>query len=129
MSEDKRILSRRDFSIYMRVFDELTSKVVGTLVDISTGGFKLESKHQVPLNVNIRLRIEHTDEISSKPYVVFTAKAKWCRPDPIDPTTYNVGFQIVEMAPSDADIFLQMFNSYGSKTNKQGRGNTDYFWT
>ena len=128
MDVEKRQLSRRDFSMYMGVLDELTGKMVGTLADISTGGFKLECKFAVPLNVNFRLRIDHTDEISNKPHIVFTARARWCRQDQIDHSLYNAGFEIVDMEPSDMAVFVQMFNSYGTGSHS-GANDTDYLWT
>ena len=128
MDQERRELHRRDFSLYMNVFDELTGKLVGTLLDISTGGFRLESKHAIPLNINIRLRIDHTHEISSKKYIAFIARARWCERDLQDPSSYYIGFQIVDMTPADLDIFVQMFNSYGSKKNINSRDSSDYFW-
>lgn len=128
MNLEKRRLDRRDFSLYMNVLDELTGKVLGTLIDISTGGFRLESKRPVPLNVDIRLRIEHTNEISSKSFIVFTARTRWCQRDSIDRSIYNIGFQITDMIPSDFDIFVQMFNSYGSKSRNGTKSAPDYFW-
>ena len=125
---EKRQLTRREFSLYMSVIDEHNGKILGTLSDISTGGFKLESKRPIPVNINIRLRIEHTNEISSKDHIIFTARARWCECDQFDSSIYNAGFQIVDMTPSDYDIFVQMFNSYGSKTNHSSSGNSDYFW-
>jgi hypothetical protein len=128
MEQEKRRLDRRNFALYMGVVDELSGKLLGTLVDISTGGFKLESKREVPLNIDVRLRIEHTNEISSKSFITFVARTRWCQRDVIDPSTYNIGFQIVDMTPADYDIFVQMFNTYGSNAKSRLSSNSDYFW-
>ncbi|CAG1013002.1 hypothetical protein ANAEL_04570 [Anaerolineales bacterium] len=113
MTTERRHVSRRHFSYYMRVIDEATGKLLGHLSDISTGGFKLDSLKPVPLNVNSRLRIDQTGEISNKSYITFTARAKWCKVDTFDPNVYNVGFQIADMNPADYDIFVKMFSTYG----------------
>jgi len=97
----------------MRVMDEATGNLVGHISDISSGGFKLDSKQPVPININFRLRIDQTNEISDKSFLVFSASATWCQADPLAPGMYNVGFKITEMSPSDFDIFLKMFNTYG----------------
>ena len=115
MSDEKRQKSRRNFSYYMRVLDDASGKVIGHLSDISTGGFKLDSKYAVPLNVDLRLRIDQTNEISNKSFVAFTARARWCKPDREDPSMYNVGFQLIEVSAEDYDIFVKMFNTYGKK--------------
>ena len=100
MSDEKRKLPRRNFSYYMRVLDESTGKLVGHISDISTGGFKLDSKEPLPLNMMMRLRIDQIDSTSSKSYLIFTAKVKWCEPDRFEPNMYNLGLQIVDMSSS-----------------------------
>ena len=52
MVAERRKLSRRNFSYYMRVMDEATGKLIGHLSDISTGGFKVDSTQPLPLNVD-----------------------------------------------------------------------------
>ena len=115
MTEERRKLARRDFSYYMRVMDEVTGKVIGHLSDISANGFKLDSQKPVPLQVNLPLRVDQTDLISNKSYITFSARALWCHADELDPNLFNVGFQIVNMTPSDYEIFLKMFNTYGNQ--------------
>jgi len=97
----------------MRVVDEADGKLVGHFSDISTGGFKLDSTKALPINRDYRLRIDQTGEISNKSYITFTARARWCSVDSIDPNLYNVGFEIVTMSPGDYEIFLKMFSTYG----------------
>ena len=126
MGSDKRKLTLRNFSYYMRITDETTGQTVGHLMDISTGGFKLDSSTPVPPNKEYRLRIELTSEVANKTFMVFLARSKWCRPDPIDPMSYNVGFQITNMAPTDFEIFSRLFEKYGSNTTR--KSNADYLW-
>ncbi len=121
MSEERRQKSRRTFSYYMRVLDDASGKLIGHLSDIGTGGFKLDSKYAVPLDVDLHLRIDQTGEISKKSFVAFSARARWCKPDREDPTMFNVGFQLIEVSAEDYDIFVKMFNTYG----KQAAGQDD----
>ncbi len=81
MSEERRQKSRRTFSYYMRVLDDASGKLIGHLSDIGTGGFKLDSKYAVPLDVDLHLRIDQTGEISKKSFVAFSARARWCPTD------------------------------------------------
>jgi hypothetical protein len=113
MIAERRQLSRRNFSYYMRVVDEADGKLIGHFSDISTGGFKLDSSKPLSINKDYRLRIDQTGEISNKSYITFTARARWCSVDSFDPNLYNVGFQIVNMSPGDYDIFVKMFSTYG----------------
>ncbi|MBI3738744.1 MAG: PilZ domain-containing protein [Chloroflexi bacterium] len=125
MSIERRKLNRRNFSYYMRVMNEATGELVGHLSDISTGGFKLDSRQTIPLNRDFTLRVDLTNEVANKTFMVFVARSRWCQPDHYDPSTYNIGFQIINMTPGDLDIFTRMFEKYGSN-NKNS--NLDYLW-
>jgi len=128
MPLEKRRLARRSFSYYMRVMNEVNGQLVGHLSDISTGGFKLDSKDAIPTNKDFRLRIELNNEVAEKAFMTFTARSRWCAADPLDPTAYSVGFQIVNMAPADFEIFGRMFEKYGSQSAQNNKPNNDYLW-
>lgn len=125
---ERRQTDRREFSYYMRVVDDSSGQLVGHLVEIGTGGFKLDCRLAVPANVRYTLRIDLTSEIAEKQYMIFTAISRWCRPDRFDPTAFNVGFQIIEMHPGDMEIFIRMFERYGSQSYSQKNSNLDHLW-
>jgi hypothetical protein len=125
---DKRKVGRRDFTYYMQVTDDLTKEVLGYLSDISTGGFKLDSQKQIRPGQDFRVRIELTPEIADKNVMVFVARSKWCHPDHIDPNSYNVGFEIVNMASGDMAIYQRMFDKYGTENSFKKRSSDDYLW-
>jgi hypothetical protein len=111
--DERRRVERKDFSYYMRLVDNDTQNLVGHLMDISSGGFKLDSQTPIPANKDYRLRMDLTSEVANKPYMVFVARSKWCEVDPLDPFVYNVGFQLVNISPSDLDIINRMMEKYG----------------
>ena len=125
---DKRKINRRDFTYYMQVKDDATKQIVGYLSDISTGGFRLDCPKQIASGQDFRLHIELTADIADKTSMVFIARSKWCRPDHVDPNTYNVGFEIVNMSPGDMLIFQRMFDKYGSQNTTKGKSSSDYMW-
>lgn len=127
-SNNKRKLKRRDFTYYMQVTDDVTKQLVGYLSDISTGGFKLDSPKEIPTGQDYRLQIALTADIADKNSMVFIARSKWCHRDHIDPNTFNVGFEIVNMSPSDMLIFQRMFDKYGSQNTTKSKGSDDYLW-
>ncbi len=125
---DKRKLDRRDFTYYMPVKDEATKQVIGYLSDISSGGFKLDAPKQITPGQDFRMHIDLTPDLSSEQNaLVFIARSKWAHPDYVDPNTYNVGFEIINIAPSDMIIFQRMFEKYGSETTSRKRSD-DYLW-
>lgn len=125
MSMERRRLDRRNFSYYMRVMNEATGELVGHLVDISTGGFKLDCSKPIPLNKDFAFRMELSDEIANKDHMVFVARSRWCQKDHYDPSTHNAGFQIIEMTPGDQEIFSRLFEKYG---NNKKNSSLDYLW-
>ncbi len=123
MATERRSLSRRNFSYYMRVMNELTGEPVGHMADISARGFKLDCKEPLPPNTNLKLRIEQVGSIASKSYLVFVARSRWCKRDEYDTTRFNVGFQLVNISREDYDIFVKMFEAYGEPEDDSGLDN------
>ena len=128
MPKNNRKLDRRQFTYYMQVQDDATKQIVGYLSDISTGGFKLDCDKRIPTGQDFRLSIQLNSEIADKTSMVFIARSKWCRPDHIDPTSFNVGFEIINMAPSDMVIFQRIFEKYGSQNASNRKSSDDYLW-
>ena len=114
MSE-RRNIERKEFSYYMRLIDNDTQDLIGHLVDISSGGFKLDSQTPIPVSKDFRLRMELTSEVADKPTMTFIARSKWCEIDPLDPFVYNVGFQMINISPGDLNIIKRMMEKYGKK--------------
>jgi hypothetical protein len=125
---DKRKINRRDFSYYMQVTNEANKELLGYLSDISSGGFKLDSPKKIAPGQDFRLHIELTPDIAEKNSMVFIARSKWCQPDHIDPTSFNIGFEIINMSPSDMAIFQRMFDKYGTENKTRNRSSDDYLW-
>jgi len=125
---EKRKVSRRDFTYYMQVTNDVTKELVGYLSDISTGGFKLDSPKAITPGQDFRLHIELTPEIADKNSMVFIARSKWCHRDYIDPNSFNVGFEITNISPSDMAIFQRMFDKYGVENRLKSKGSDDYLW-
>lgn len=126
---ERRKVNRRDFSYYMRLMNERTGELVGHLADISTGGFRLESRKPIIPNLDFLLRMDLTNAVSNKDYLVFSARSKWCERHHVDPTLYNVGFQITEISPADLEVFTRIFEKYGvPAVDSRRKDNTDYLW-
>jgi hypothetical protein len=125
---EKRKISRRDFTYYMQVTNDVTKELLGYLSDISTGGFKLDSQKQIAPGQDFRMHIELTPDIADKNSMVFIARSKWCHRDHIDPNSFNVGFEIINMSPTDVAIFQRMFDKYGTDNKSKKRSSDDYLW-
>ncbi len=122
---EQRRNDRRDFSYYMQVTDALSKQLIGHLTEISSSGFRLDSRKQIPSGEVLRLQIQLTPDVACKDFMVFIARSKWCRRDREDPNTFNVGFEIINMSSADATIFQRMCEKYGSQKQVKTR---NFLW-
>ena len=74
------------------------------------------------------MQIQLTADIADKNSMSFIARSKWCHPDHVDPNTYNVGFEVINMSSSDMAIFQRMFDKYGSQNTFKSKSSNDYLW-
>lgn len=113
MYNERRKYERHKNGDYMRVTDNNTEEIIGYLTEISMGGFRLESPKTLSVEKDYTLRLEYAIEEKGKMYIVFVARAKWSQPDPITPNEYILGFQIVNIAPSEQEIYQGIVENYG----------------
>jgi hypothetical protein len=113
-AQERRRLKRRNLSQYLPVLDSGTLQVIGHLVDVSTVGFRMDSKIPITPNHSYNLRLVFAEEIAGKVSLEFTACAKWCRSDPIQPFSYNAGFEITDIAPDDLEVFKRIPEKYAA---------------
>lgn len=122
---ERRTQPRKDFTYYMQLIDDDTKELIGYLTDVSSGGLKVDSPNELPLNKDFRLCMDNIGAVADKPSMVFVARTRWCKVDFFDPFTYNVGFQIINIEPSDSLILQRVIETYGSE--KTGKKSSDYF--
>ena len=111
---ERRTVPRKKFKLYMRVMNDDTQKQMGHMIEVSATGLQLETSAPLPLKKDYFLRLELTAELADRPYIVFVATSKWCKPDDIQPNLYRVGFAIAEILPEDKQIFINLVRKYGS---------------
>ena len=102
---EQRNLSRQHLIYYLRVFDGISSRVVGHIVDISSEGIMLITDEPIPVQEEYRLRMRFPGTGASQEELVLEAVCRWCREDE-NPEFYLAGFQIQDL-PQDAEKFLQ----------------------
>lgn len=117
MTDERRDIKRRKFNYYMRVLENGSLQLMGYLSDISPRGFQMECPHQVATNRDYNFRLELTPDIADKSFITFLARCRWSKPDEMDPTLYDAGFQIVNISPHDNEIFQRMVIRYASSND------------
>jgi PilZ domain len=102
----------------MRVIDNNTHEFIGHLSDISPRGFKLDSQKVLTINKDYAIRLDLTSEIANRSCIIFVARVMWGQPDPMNPTEYIEGFQIVSISPGEQEIFQRIVEKYGTPESK-----------
>lgn len=113
LGEDKnrRKVPRQYLVFYLRVFDWLTGKVLGHLVNISPEGVMLLSDSAIPVNEVYRLRMQLPSEVSEVGEIVFNAESRWCKPDG-NPDFYVTGFQIQDLKEEQKNDILKLIDDF-----------------
>lgn len=109
---EQRQVTRRHLVFYLRVFDGMSSRVVGHLIDISAKGVMLLCDEPVALNEEYRLRMRLPSEIINSDEIVFKAISRWCRPDD-NPDFYITGFQILELDRESEGAISALIEEFG----------------
>jgi hypothetical protein len=110
---ERRKLDRRELSLYMLLKDDSTNQPLGHLVDLSTGGFKVDSQKQLPVGPVYHLSMELSSDVSDKSMLMFSARTRWCHADALMPNIFNVGFELTSITPTDMEILQRMVEKYG----------------
>ena len=105
-----------------------SSSTSGIMVDVSQGGFRLDSREPIPTGQIHHFRLDLTGELSPQASLVLVGRSKWCLPDYIDPSTYNVGFEIINMPAEDAHLLQRIFEKYGEQPNSRLVNKNYYPW-
>jgi hypothetical protein len=129
MVMEKRKWVRRKVYYYLPVTDPATSRMLGVVMDLSPEGFKLDSVEKTLVGEVKRFYIDLPDEIAPQPARVFTGRSRWCHPDYIDPTSFTVGYEFLNISDENAAFFQRLFETYGTKSSEsQDYNASDYFW-
>jgi len=126
---EKRRIVRRNVSYYIPVVEANTTRLAGVMLDISLGGFKLDSREQIPQGSINKFYINLPDDTTLHTSGIFIGRSKWCSPDYFDPSTYNVGYEFVNVSSDNAFLFQHLLEKFGSQPGEGRRNDNDnYLW-
>jgi hypothetical protein len=115
VDKEQRKMRRKDLSYYLPVTEPGSSVQIGIIVDVSPLGFKLESQKPILPGEILHFRIDLSGGIGPSKSVVFVGRSKWYHPDLIDPSTYIVGFEIMDMSPEEVHKFHRALEEYAKQ--------------
>lgn len=111
-NNEQRQATRRHLVFYLRIFDGMSSRVMGHLMDISADGLMLLSDGPIEVNGEYRLRMRLPKEVSGSNEIVFGAVSRWCRQDD-NPDFYVTGFKIQDMDDGTRESVSRLVEEFG----------------
>ncbi len=92
---EKRIIQRHQLHYYLQVYNQVTDKPIGYIVNISTHGMMLVSSTQLLAHAVFSLQIRLPTLINGKKKIDFEALSHWCKPD-VEPGCFDTGFSFTQ---------------------------------
>lgn len=109
---EKRKVERKYLVFYLRVFDGMSTKVLGHIINLSSRGIMLLSDNAIPVNEEYRLRMRLPTDICERGDLLFTATSRWSKQD-ANPDFYLTGFQIEDLAAVDRNDIFSLLDEFG----------------
>lgn len=129
MATDKRKMERRKVSYYLPVSEPGNSHLIGVVIDVSLGGFKLDGTARVPIGQVRRFFIDLPDSVAPHFSRTFSGRCCWCRSDDLDPSSFCTGYEFVNMTSGNLSFFQRLYNEYGIKPDARlDRDSSGYMW-
>jgi hypothetical protein len=109
--QELREVNRRYLVFYLRIYDGLTARILGHLVDLSEKGMLLISDNPIPVNEEYRLRMRLPTQIKEQNEIVFAATSRWCKSD-ANPDFYLAGFQMHNLDASAGELIATLLRDF-----------------
>ena len=110
-TSEQRKVPRRHLVFYLRVFDGMSTRVLGHLADISSQGIMLVCETAVQENEEFRLRMRLPREIAGRSEIVLDATCRWCRPD-TNPEFFIAGFQVLGLEQEFEELIARLVEDF-----------------
>ena len=110
--DERRTRKRVYMMFYSRIRDRHSGDLIGHLVDLTAEGLLVVSETPLEIGQVLFMQMELPDDVSDKQFLKFDAQVAWCRKD-VDPSFYDLGFQLVDISPEDIDITKRLIEAYG----------------
>ena len=109
--DEKRQVERKYLVFYLRVFDGISTKVLGHVINLSSKGVMLLSDTAIPVNEDFRLRMKLPKDVCDSGDLLFTATSRWSKRD-ANPDFFLTGFQIHDLSAGDKNSILTLLGEF-----------------
>ena len=112
--DERRTIERIKISYYVPIVNAESYEKLGILSEITTKGLLVDSHQILPIDQQVKLRLDLNDDGFEQPFINFKAQVKWVRPDRFDPGYYNIGLEMVDLADKNIKIIEKIMEKYAS---------------
>jgi hypothetical protein len=109
--QELREINRRYLVFYLRIYDGMSNKILGHLVDISEKGLMLICDNAIPENTDYRLRMRLPTTMKERNEILFGATSRWCKSDS-NPDFFLAGFQMYELEKANRELILTLIKDF-----------------
>ena len=100
---EKRVIKRHQLPYYLEVYNRITKKPLGYIVNISPQGMMLVSNSQTLTHAIFNMYMMLPEAINGHKRIDFDALSQWCKPD-VTPGYYDTGFSFTKVPPELAEL-------------------------
>jgi PilZ domain len=112
---ERRRAKRQSISYYIQVMDSTSNRVIGNLADVSKVGIMIDGRQPLPLNEEVRVRMDTTPEVANVLHIDFIARVRWCKVDDSAPGIYDIGLELVSISSFNAGVLAKIAEKYGTQ--------------
>lgn len=109
LTDEKRVIQRHQLPLYLQVFNRVTGRPLGYIVNISSQGMMLVTQAQLMTHAVFQLSIHMPDKKHTKK-IEFEALSLWSRCD-VTPNYYDTGFSFIK-APDELVELVNALKDY-----------------
>ena len=109
--KQKRQTARKALIYYLEVYDSDSRKLIGRVVDITTGGFQMISEEQAEAGKAYQLKIQLPEEIQGVAEIQFDTRCVRSVRDHHSKYYYS-GFKFREISPDQSSIIGKLISQF-----------------
>ncbi|HEB70064.1 MAG TPA: hypothetical protein ENI88_10670 [Desulfobulbus sp.] len=110
---EQRSEKRQQLSHSLLVYDGISSRIVGRVVDLTPKGMMLACAEPVWIQEEYRLRMTFADPVDNQTEVSVQAVCRWCR-EGVEPETFVAGFQFQKLLSEERRLLSHLIEEIGS---------------
>ncbi len=113
--DEKRSIQRQELQYYLQIFNQVTHKPIGSIVNISAHGMMLVSQKRLLTHALFQLEMKLPSINKKRPQVIhFEALSHWCKPD-ITPDCFDTGFSFTKPNPELIEVVEALTDYFSFK--------------